>query len=194
MGAGCGSIPIGTNYLVKPCLVNKDVGCHNAAATFLNYRVVSAMIYNFRISKLFSACLILFATSAANGQTYLGELCWEIVASGEEEDSSFVKLAITDMTNNHFIANGIGISESGVPSDIGDLYNGNAEIVGEQVIFSLTGVGDDLDEITSTQLFVRVDLGTLDGSFNAIQTLYDKPEQQSGIAIASGTITNTACP
>lgn len=116
---------------------------------------------------------------------YLGEFCWEDPGGG------IARLGLTHMGDGHFLVNG---THTETP-DIVQAVNGNAEIVGTQLIMHITSSGSDASEARAFFGTIVLDLATLDGTVEGLGVYYEKPMGPSGINYDGvQTLTFVSCP
>ncbi|MEZ5492969.1 MAG: hypothetical protein R3F50_22045 [Gammaproteobacteria bacterium] len=138
-----------------------------------------------------------FSLPAFADGTYIGEACWEIQGIGDEEPSEgtdYIKLAIFDIGDGHFTLNGYSFSSDDESVDERTLLNGNGELFGDQIIFQLSGLTSDPDEMFSLSVRTVLSLSTLSGTVDVLGTGIDRNTQESGILSDSGTVTIAVCP
>ena len=114
--------------------------------------------------------------------------------SQQEEEDFIIKLAVTDLGDNHFTVNGIELSAEGAPSSNGEVLNGNAEVVGSEVVFSLSSAYNDSEETATIQYFVTISTATLNGTYSGIATIYDKLDEVTFTGYGTGSVTRVDCP
>ncbi len=129
---------------------------------------------------------------SAYAQTYLGDLCWEVAEEGSE--GYILKLAVSDVGNNHLTLNGIEISDQGEPRADGEIVHGNAELVGNEVLFSLNATSNSAEEIAAVTYSISISTTSLSGTYEGVATVHDKLEDVTIVGYGSGTFTNLSCP
>jgi hypothetical protein len=129
--------------------------------------------------------LVLAGGSSVEAATYFGEFCWQDVGGG------IARLAITDMGNGHLLVNGRHTEISGIVQAV----NGNAEIVGTQVIMHITTSGFDAGEVRGFLGNIVLDLPSLNGTIEGVNVNYEKPAGPGGITYDGvQTLTFISCP
>lgn len=122
--------------------------------------------------------------SAAEASVFLGNFCWT---------SSFgdvIQLGVTDMGGGQFLLLGRSTFGSQV-----DAVNGNAEVVGSQVLMTVSFSGADATESWSGTARVVLNLATLNGTIEAMGLDHEMSIPDSVFTFYdAGTVTPTACP
>jgi len=153
---------------------------------------------NWKLALAFALTLSgFFAIPAYADGTYIGEACWIIETDEDEEPSEaidYVKLAVSDIGDNHFTLNGYSFSSDDESVEERMLLSGNAEIFGEQVFLNMNGLSSNPDEIFSIAARAILSASTLSGSIEIVGAGIDRLLEESGIATISGTLTITECP
>ena len=126
-------------------------------------------------------------------QTYLGEVCWLISETGESE-IDFIKLAASNVGDNHITLNGYTFSLDDESIDERSLLSGNAEVFEDQVFFNIHGNYSDEDEHGSISAIAKLSLSTLNGTAEIQATVYDKTSEQILSGSESAVLTLAACP
>lgn len=142
----------------------------------------------------FCITLIITYGCPAYASTYLGELCWMVDDSQQGDENFIVKLAVVDEGDNHFTVSGIEISAQGAPSPNGEVLHGNAEIVGDEAVFSISSTYNDAEEMASVEYFIKISTSTLSGSYDGIASIYDKIDEVHFTGYGTGSVSNLACP
>ena len=127
------------------------------------------------------------AVSGAQAGNYLGEFCWQL-----EDDGKYIilRFAVTCVGDGHFLLNGKAITPSG---DVIPII-GNGEIDGDKVY--ITGTAARSWE-TKTMIGGRaaiLDLPGLNGTVEAINTIYDKTTEEIQTSYKSLPATFIPCP
>jgi hypothetical protein len=129
--------------------------------------------------------LVLAGGSSVEAATYLGEYCWQDV------DGGIARLAITNMGNEHYLVNGRHTETSGLVQ----VVNGNAEIVGAQVIIHITTSTFDANEVKGFLGTMVLDLPGLDGTLEGVDVSYEKPAGPGAVTYDGvQTLTFISCP
>ena len=140
------------------------------------------MVVNFILVFALTICMSISKVQAFD---FFGEFCWQFNEAGEPP--IIFRLEASDVGNQHFILNG---NSSGFLT--GKIVHGSAEINGSDIIMTLNSSLPDVAE-TETAIF-HVNLsGTLNGTFNAILTVFPKPTGPLISGYASGTFTFISC-
>jgi len=100
-----------------------------------------------------------------------GEVCW--TTNGE-----IVRLAVVRTLNNHYLIHGT-ITEAGHKDT---LINGNAEIIGDEVMMHTTLSWARVDEVNTYSGIVTLDLTTLNGTYEGLSNYYVKSSGETGIS------------
>ena len=104
-----------------------------------------------------------------------GELCWK------NNEGDIIKLSIENMREKHYLAHGT-YTHTGSGGYI-RLLDGNAEIIGNQIIMNLSSSRCDASKetICASTGTVELDSKTLDGSTSGVSYYYEKKTGKSGI-------------
>jgi hypothetical protein len=144
-------------------------------------------IYRFAVISFFMVfgLLVLVGSSSVEAAQYLGEYCWQDSGGG------IARLAITHMGNGHYLVNGRHTDPSGYV----DAVNGNAEVVGSQVIMHITSSGFDVNEVRGFMATIVLDHSSLNGTMEGVNVLYQKPAGPGVISYdGPQTLTFITCP
>ena len=98
------------------------------------------------------------------------------------------------MGDQHYIVNGIELREGDAPSLDSEMYNGNAEIVGSNVLMMLHTSRDDEDEIGGGKFNIVISISSLSGTLNGTTNYYDKNTEERGAEYFEGVVEVVACP
>lgn len=110
---------------------------------------------------------------------------------GGSRGGGIAKLAITRIGDGHYLVNGRHTDTSGNVEAI----NGNAEIVGTQVIMHITTSSFDMDEVRGFLATLVLDLSDLNGTMEGVNVYYDKPAGSGGVSCDGRmTLTRVPCP
>jgi len=116
------------------------------------------------------------------------------VDGDDEGEDNFLELGLSHIGDLHFTLNGV-IGEPGAVDPGGvNLVTGNAEIVGENIVFSLHGTRNDFEDNETQTIGVNATLGfDFNGPFAAVVT-----EAVEGFDTEServtGQLTLASCP
>ena len=117
---------------------------------------------------------------AKSKSNYLGESCWLV---DTEESLLLFTLGITSEGDNHYSVNGL-LSERDPDEEFvpDGPINGNMEIIGDERFMSLTsstvdGFPPDESLFITSVFHLQLDNATLDGSVNAIITIYNRTNE-----------------
>ncbi len=129
--------------------------------------------------------LILGGGSSVKAANYLGEFCWQ------DPEGGIARLAVTDMGDAHFLLHGRHTDTLGNAEAV----NGNAEVVGNQVIIHITSSGFDSGEVRAFWGTIVLDLSDLNGTIEGLNVDYEKPAGP-GVITYDGvqTLTFISCP
>ena len=139
--------------------------------------------------------LFILPVSSASADEFFGTFCWVLEVDGDDEGGNqILKLGLSHIGDLHFTLNGV-ISEAGAvdPSEV-NLVTGNAEIVGESIVFSLHGTRNDVDNSETQRIGVNATLGfDFNGPFAAVVTeVVDGSDP--AIDRVTGALTLASCP
>lgn len=122
---------------------------------------------------------------ASSSSVEAAEFCWEDV------DGGIARLEITHVGNGHYIVNGRHTDGSGIVQAV----NGNAEIVGTQLIMHITTSGFDGSEVRGFLGTGVFDLPGLNGTMEGINVSYEKPAGPPGVTYDGVQVLNRVpCP
>lgn len=139
--------------------------------------------------------IAMIAPVSAFSQTYLGDVCWRVVADEEtEEEESIVRLGVLDIGGNHFTMNGYSYSTDDESMDERTLLSGNAEVFGDRVFIHLNGSDSVSDELVSIAFNAKISTSTLNGSYEGIGTIFDRQSKEIVTGVQTGMLTLITCP
>jgi hypothetical protein len=137
--------------------------------------------------------LVTFSGAPAFAGTYILDLCWQVNEQVPEPSSDVtIRLGVSDLGGGHLGFNGSASSAYYGNSPL--VMRGNGEFVGNQLVLSLTGVMDTGDAVGNIGYYVRIDLGSLGGTYNGIGTFFLKSAQETETQTFAGTLSLIACP
>ena len=119
---------------------------------------------------------------------FLGDYCWSV--DQVEFMDGTLKLGITSLGGNHYLATGKFIRNDGKEACV----NGNAEIHGSHYRLSLFGTFKDESYFTSSSSLLELDISTLNGTGNKLIQIHDLGTGVIDIQSTTSTLTFTTCP
>jgi hypothetical protein len=141
---------------------------------------------------LLTVFLLGFAPKALAVETFLGDFCWNVVFPSEPGFPAMVKLGVFEKDNAHFALYGT--------VDFGDgtgAINGNAEVVGGQILVTATeaDVFVDVDPfVVASIIQATLDASTLGGTIHILEIEQNLNTEVVSTFGDTGTMTLTACP
>lgn len=134
-------------------------------------------------------------TLPATAEGYIGEVCWLTEDDGDsEEQNNYIKLGCYLVGYNHFTVNGFSSSDGDQSLDERTLLNGNAELFSDQVVLHMTGSSSDIGQFLSLTVSAKISPADLNGTFEAIDKIFDRASEELGEGFQQCTLTFTACP
>jgi len=130
--------------------------------------------------------LLLLGFGVTNAKAeYLGEFCWNVIVDGETVGTG--KFGITHMGGNYYWIQG-GSSEDK------RYYSGSGQLVGNKIVFSMSGTNTNTERSLKSGIFeeVTIDLTTLNGSSWSIATEYLE-DGTNNVHYTEGTYEHISC-
>ena len=131
----------------------------------------------------------------AVAQTYLGEVCWEVVDTvGQGLGTTYAKLAVQEIGDNHYSLSGRVIIPALEPQEIPELLNGSGQLLGDDVFITLSGAKRSIDGFGTTTYMVKLAADTLDGAYVGIGRFYSQDTNEFYDEHSEGRVTRSDCP
>jgi hypothetical protein len=134
--------------------------------------------------------LIFGGISSGEAGIYLGNYCWLIRTTNTDIVDITLRLGISEEYAEHYVVN--GKAEYPERAAVG-MANGNAEIVGDNIILGLEIIASDAYGTWYTFFNTMLDLD-LNGTFTGVQNIYDFSDLDPRLVYITGTFTLIPCP
>jgi hypothetical protein len=137
---------------------------------------------------LMAMVVCMFSTKAHAGD-YLGEYCWRFT-NPPSGNTGTLKIGITSIGGGHFLCSGISTVDNypeniWPPDGIFSVY-GNAELVGNRIVITLSNAGARDGVIGNDMSVITLDPQTLNGTGKGIGVYSDKIEHSEYTATFIG--------
>ncbi len=141
--------------------------------------------------------IFLLPVSSASADEFIGTFCWLVEVDDDEGgEDEFLQLGLNHIGDNHYTVNGL-LSEGGEtdPEEV-NLFSGNAELVGENIVISLHGTKNIVEDNATQSISITTALPftNFSGPFAAIITESVTGFDEADVFRITGTLTIADCP
>jgi hypothetical protein len=133
--------------------------------------------------------LMFTTTSKSHAESYLGDFCWQVT---ENETPVWIyKFGVYEKEGVHYALYGTGDDGNGGIA----AANGNAEVVGSNIMMTIVGSGIDEQIGAWNETFSAVlSISTLSGTWHNMGAVYDNIGSPQAPYHTNGTIALITCP